>query len=247
MATGSRMMVSLAATIAVAAVVVAAAGTVIAGRARPSPSAMPRQTLMWSPGSCAARDGARFSLTPCARGQAEVLTLAADPPGRGDCPDDTDEVVRLGGGRTACVRNFQEPHPGRPGQGGGVLRAGDCVALDGRERPCSSASWYGRAVAVTGDATSCPPGTLDTLDAPDAVVCLGKGGGVLAAGMCVAAPRKGVVRRSAISGVPCASSRAWARVTGIEKSARGCPKGSDRFFRARGAYRPVTCLHLVSK
>ncbi|MFI9557037.1 hypothetical protein [Nonomuraea endophytica] len=250
MATGSRMIVSLAATVAVAAVVVAAASTVIAGRSEPPPpppAQPPRQTLMWSPGACVSRDGARFALTRCVKGEAEVLTLAADPPGRGQCPDDTDEVVRVGQGRTACVRAFLEPHPGRAGAGGGVLRAGDCVALDGRERPCTSSSWYGRAVAITGEADGCPAATLDALALRDGVVCLGRGGDVLAKGMCVARPGKGVVMRSAIAGVPCASPRAWARVTSLETSARDCPEGSDRYLRARGAFRPVTCLHLVSK
>ncbi|MFI6296205.1 hypothetical protein ACIBEJ_31745 [Nonomuraea sp. NPDC050790] len=249
MATGSRLIVSLAATVGVAAVVVAAAGTVIAGRSEPppTPAQAPRQTLMWSPGACVSRDGARFALAPCVRGEAEVLTLAADPPGRGQCPDDTDEVVRVGRGRTACVRAFLEPHRGRAGAGGGVLRAGDCVALDGRERPCSSPGWYGRAVAITGVSGGCPAGTLDALTLRDGVVCLGRGGGVLAEGMCVARPGRGVVMRSAIAGVPCSSARAWARVTSLETSARGCPRGSDRYLRARGAFRPVTCLHLVSK
>jgi hypothetical protein len=41
------------------------------------------------------------------------------------CPDDTD------GGATfvsdvACYRNLSSPHPGDPGNGGGVFRAGDC-------------------------------------------------------------------------------------------------------------------------
>lgn len=249
MATRSRMMVSLAATVSVAAVVVVAAGAVIAGNVEPAgPSpAPPRQTLMWSPGACVAREGVTYSLTPCNGGVAEVVRVVADPPGRGGCPDDTDDVLSVGAGRAACVRNFLDPHPGEPGAGGGALRAGDCVALDGRERPCSSTGWYGRAVAVVGDLASCPRTTLDTLDVDGDVVCLGEGGQVLSEGMCVARPGGEVVARSAIARVPCSSGDAWARVTAFETSAESCPAGSDRYLRAARGHRPVTCLHLVSK
>ncbi|WP_327089478.1 hypothetical protein OIE66_02300 [Nonomuraea sp. NBC_01738] len=249
MATGSRVVVSLAATISVAAVVLVVAGTVIAGRARPALSspATPRPSLLWSPGACVTRDGARYDLTPCNGGVAEVLTIVADPPARTACPDDTDDVLSVGEGRAACVRNFLEPHPGRSGGGGGVLRTGDCVALDGRERPCSSPGWYGRAAALTATPESCPAGTLDTLTADDAVVCLGRGGKVLDTGTCVAEPADTAVARSAITQVSCADDLAWARVTSFETSPRSCPAGSDRYLEARGAFRPVTCLHLVSK
>lgn len=246
MATGSKMLVSLVATIGVAAVVVAAAGTVIASRVHDTddqPSAtVPRKTLLWTPGACVSKSGIRFDLVPCNSGDSEVVALAADPPGLGGCPDETDEVLRIGQGRTACTRNVLAPHAGAPGQGGGVLRAGDCVALDGRERPCSQPGWYGRAVAVVPNESSCPAGTLDTLVAGGAVTCLGRGGQVLAKGACVARPPDGVVARSSIDRVECGSRRAWARVTSFEQKSERCPKGSDHYLRPTGA-----CLHLLNR
>ncbi|MEU8245351.1 hypothetical protein [Nonomuraea sp. NPDC048916] len=248
MITGIRMVVALLATIAIVSGVVAGALALTGAGARtgsPEPS-VSAQLLRWSPGACVRRTGARYDLTACNGGHSEVLAVAADPPGLGGCPDDTDDVVRIGQARTACVRDFLDPHPGAPGGGGGVLRAGDCVALDGRERACSRPGWYGRAVAIVNDASGCPAGTLDTLTA-DGVICLGRGGRVLERGMCVARPARDVVTRSAIARVACSSGQAWARVRSFEPSAARCPEGSDHYLESRGAYRPVTCLRLRSK
>lgn len=246
MATGSKTLVSLALTVAVAAVVVAAAGTVIAGRVkgtddRPTATAS-RKTLLWSPGACVRTSGSRFDLVPCNMGDSEVVAMAADPPGLGGCPESTDEVLRVGQGRTACTRNVLDPHPGAPGQGGGVLRAGDCLGLDGRERPCSHPGWYGKAVAIAADRASCPRDTLDALALGDAVACLGKGGQVLAEGACVARLPGDEVTRSAIDRVECGSRRAWARVTSFAPKAERCPQGSDHYLRPTGA-----CLHLLGR
>ncbi|MEU7831677.1 hypothetical protein [Nonomuraea sp. NPDC049129] len=257
MITRWRPTLSLVAALAVAAGVVALAVVVVrAGSPRPVAALNPRPALRWEAGACVRRSAERYDLTPCNGGDAEVVALSADPPGPGACPDDVDDVLRIDGERAACVRNFLEPHPGAPGGGGGVLRPGDCVALDGRERPCSGSGWYGRAVALVRSPSSCPATTLDTLtlDGPapgtpsgDAVICLGRGGKVLGRGMCVAEPGPGAVTRSAIDRVACASPRAWARVTAFAESAASCPGSSERYLEARGAYRPVTCLSLVSK
>ncbi|MFI6598896.1 hypothetical protein ACIBHX_21780 [Nonomuraea sp. NPDC050536] len=245
MTTGPKVMVSIAATFVVSAVVVALTSLVVASRSAPPGQtiAVSRQTLLWSPGACVSRTGPRYDLTPCNGGVAEVLTVTDGP-----CPPDSDDVLRVGGSRTACVRNFLDPHPGEPGGGGGVIRPGDCVALDGGERPCASTGWYGRAVAVVRRASTCPRGTLDTLTLVDhQVACLGGGGHVLARGACVARPPRTSLTRSAITQVTCSSPRAWAQVTSVESSAKQCPEGSNRYLEAPGAYRPVTCLHLVSK
>ncbi|TMR91181.1 hypothetical protein [Nonomuraea basaltis] len=226
---------------AVAAVALAMAGAVVAGSGTGPPSV---PVLRWSPGACVTGDHA---LTACNGGDSEVMALASDPPGPGQCPLDTDDVLRIGQGRTACVRNFLEPHPGAPGGGGGLLRPGDCVALDGREQPCAGPGWYGRAVAIGPDAASCPAGTLDTLKSAGRVICLGPGGRVLAQGTCVARPGTAVIARSAVERVPCDARHAWARVLSFEKSAGRCPPRSQRYLRGSAVYRPVTCLHLLSQ
>ncbi|MBN6051305.1 hypothetical protein JYK22_05115, partial [Nonomuraea sp. RK-328] len=244
MTTGLRTALSLAVAAFAVAGVVVLAGTAVRTE-RPVPDAT-RTPLHWEPGACVSGSGAGYVLTPCNGGQYEVLAIAADPPGHGGCPDDADDVVRIGDGRTACVRAYLEPHLGAPGAGGGMLRAGDCVALDGRERPCSQPGWYGKAVAIETRASACPSGTLDTVGTGP-VACLGPGGQVLDRGMCVARPADDTVSRAAITRVGCRSRGAWARVTSFEIRPKSCPKGSQRYLRARGAYRPVTCLRLVSK
>ncbi|GAA3577597.1 hypothetical protein GCM10022419_068580 [Nonomuraea rosea] len=232
-----------AAGAAVSVALVALAGAVIAGSESGDGRAVP--TLRWSPGACVTGS---YALTPCNGGESEVVAVAADPPGPGGCPDDTDDVLRIGPGRTACVRNFLDPHPGAPGGGGGLLRPGDCVALDGREQPCARAGWYGRAAALAPAAASCPAGTLDTLRrSASEVICLGAGGQVLDRGACVAEPVTDVLARSAVTRVACDSPRAWGRVVSFETSADRCPPSSERYLRAAGAYRPVTCLDVPSK
>lgn len=245
MTTGTKVVAAVAATLVVSTGVVALVGLVVAARSAPPGQtvAVSRQTMLWSPGACVSRTGSRYDLTPCNGGVAEVLAVTDRA-----CPPDSDDVLRVGGSRTACVRNFLDPHPGEPGGGGGVVRPGDCVALDGGERPCASSGWYGRAVAVVGHAQDCPHGTLDALSLVDhEVACLGSGGHVLARGACVARPPHTSTTRSAITQVACSSPLAWARVTSLESSAERCPRNSDSYLEARGAYRPVTCLHLVSK
>ncbi|MGW4791819.1 hypothetical protein ACWEPC_05300 [Nonomuraea sp. NPDC004297] len=229
---------------AVAALVVALlalAGAVIAGARE---GAQPRPVLRWTPGACVTD---KLALTACNGGEAEVVAMAPDPPGPGDCPADTDDVLRVGSGRTACVRNFLEPHPGDPGAGGGVLRPGDCVTLDGLERACARPGWHGRALALTPDAATCPEGTLDTLDGGSQVICLGRGGQVLDVGDCVAEPATDVIARSAVGRVPCDSPHAWAKVLSFERAPSACPAGARRYLRADEGNRPVTCLDVLSK
>lgn len=234
-------MVALAATAVVAAIVVAAAGAVIAARGRDeartatptSPSA--RSALLWTPGACVSKAGTRFDLIACNGGHAEVLAMENEPRG---CPADTDEIARVGQARIACLQYFVEPHPGARGAGGGLLRAGDCLDREGRELPCSTSGWYGKAVAVVPRMGDCPRGTVDALAMEGQTACLGSGGGVLAKGACV---------DEKVHRVACGSRLAWARVTAFGRSGGDCPSGSDRYVTARGAYRPVTCLHLVAR
>ncbi|MFI9594171.1 hypothetical protein [Nonomuraea sp. NPDC052265] len=246
MATDPRL---AAAVSAVSVALIALAGAVITGPGgAPGGAEAPaatRPTLRWTPGACVTD---RYALIACNGGDSEVLAIAHDPPLPADCPDDTDDVLRIGLGRTACVRSFLAPHAGAPGGGGGVLGPGDCVALDGRERPCAGSGWYGRSIAITSSAHECPSTTLDTLESGADVVCLGVGGQVLAVGACVARPAADVVARSAVTRAACGSSAAWARVVSFEATPSACPSDAQRYLRAApGTYRPVTCLHLLSK
>nr|SBP00860.1 hypothetical protein BN4615_P10376 [Nonomuraea gerenzanensis] len=227
--------------LAVTAALVALCGAVIAGS---GVAERPRPVLRWTPGACVTGE---LALTACNGGDSEVVAMAADPPRPGECPVDTDEVLRVGVGRTACVRNFLEPHPGAPGGGGGLLRPGDCVTLDGRERACSRPGWYGRVLTFADEPAACSAGTLDTLDGDTHVICLGRGGQVLDRGACVAEPATDVIARSAVTRVPCDSPHAWARVSSFEVTPARCPPSSKRYLRADEGYRPVTCLSVLSQ
>ncbi|MEV0588846.1 hypothetical protein [Nonomuraea sp. NPDC050310] len=246
MVTGQRMILSIVATVAVAAAAVAVSGAVIASRAEEQPPPpVPQFTLRWAEGACVSRTGARFDLVPCNGGDAEVLAVAPSPQ---ECPAPTDVLMRVEGGRTACARNHVAPHPGDPGRGGGVLRAGDCLTRDGRERPCSAKGWYGRAVAVLpggpvpggpgAGGSRCPGGSVDSIELSAALVCLGRGGQVPGAGDCVTRPSRGRV-----AAVACRSRRAWGRVLGFAASAEGCPAAADHALTGPG--RPATCLALA--
>ncbi|MFG1703944.1 hypothetical protein ACFLIM_12195 [Nonomuraea sp. M3C6] len=105
-----------------------------------------------------------------------------------------------------------------------------------------------RAAAITPDARTCPPGTLDTLrDNTSRVICLGPGGQVLDRGSCVTRPDTDVIARSAVTRTSCDAPLAWARVLSFETSAARCPANSERYLQADRAFRPVTCLDVLSK
>ncbi|MFC4058351.1 hypothetical protein ACFOWE_08600 [Planomonospora corallina] len=181
---------------------------------------------------------------PGGHAEAAEAQAAGEPGGPGEL-----SVHGARTGRTACVRSLAGPHAGDPGGGGGVLRAGDCLALRGGELPCSARGWYGRVLAVVDRAGPCPRGALDALAVGErSVACLGAGGGMLAVGDCVVEPRGPLVSRRALAKAPCDSPRAWAEVTARSGSRAGCPAGSDRYLRVRGPGipRPVTCLRRVA-
>ena len=151
------------------------------------------------------------ALVGCAHASGQVNGLAPTPP---SCPAETDEFISLGPGRTACVRSAKGPHPGDAGKGGGILRAGDCVALRGGERACSSKGWYGRVTGVAASVRKCPAGTIEALNLGQwAVVCLGRGGQVVSTGDCVVRPATSTSAGRIVK-VDCSSGSAWAKVTG---------------------------------
>ncbi|GIH77335.1 hypothetical protein Plo01_37640 [Planobispora longispora] len=244
---------------------VTATGVLIAGRAAPEPGAARAEAatvrLAWEQGACVERESGRFELAACGEADGKVISLVGAE--AADCPVETDELVRVrplpgaGGthaqavprspeqGRTACVRSLRPPHPGDPGGGGGTLRAGDCLALRGGERPCSAPGWYGKVLAVVDRADACPARALDALVVGEReVACLGGGGRMLRLGDCVARPESRLVSREALVKAPCGSARSWAQVTGRAATRGRCPEVSDRYLRVRepGVQRPVTCL-----
>ncbi|GAA3442203.1 hypothetical protein [Planomonospora venezuelensis] len=262
---GSTAVPALGVTAVVTVIVVAVTGVFIAGRAEPRPEAVRAETpatgFAWRQGACVGRNGSVFRLVPCGEADGRVISVVGGRPA--DCPGETDEIVRirvasetgeqfspsLRTDRTACVRNLRQPHPGDPGEGGGVLRPGDCLALRGGERPCSASGWYGRVLALVDRTDECPRRALDALLVDErSIACLGEGRRMLSVGDCVVRPAGRKVSREALSSTSCGSSRAWAEVTGRVVSRGRCPEGSDRYLKVRepGVRRPVTCLRRVA-
>jgi hypothetical protein len=86
------------------------------------------------------------------------------------CPDDTDVAGTSAYLQAVCVRNLRGRHPGDAGQGGGVLRAGDCIvdvdayaAAPDPEVACSDSEATYRVLARVAKTGRCPAGTRKVL------------------------------------------------------------------------------------
>jgi hypothetical protein len=95
-----------------------------------------------------------------------------------ECPVDTDSVA-AGTGRMLCLVNLRAPHPGAPGGGGGVIRAGDCVDNPGtgrtEERVCGDGGFYAKVLARVEHTSQCRPPAAEAVALRDVrrpVVCL---------------------------------------------------------------------------
>ena len=152
-----RVTIAVALTLTIATAVVAViAGT--GGDSAPPSHVVTGIPLTWRAGACVRREERALALARCDDASGRVLTVGSASPGaEPPCPADTDEFAAITHDRVACVRNLRAPHPGDPGQGGGLLRAGDCVTRSGEEWPCARTGWYGRVVARTTSGRDCPP------------------------------------------------------------------------------------------
>jgi len=136
----------------------------------------------WIPGNCVgpSSSGDAYDTVGCESSQAagKIIKMLQGPPrllGEAPCPEETDATYDLALlFQTACVRNLKPPHPGDPGQGGGVVRVGDCLgsptpSLNFREKPCADGDWYGKVVALVGEVTACPAAsTVEAYELPGA-------------------------------------------------------------------------------
>lgn len=219
----------------------------------------------WIPGNCVRPhngSGESYETVRCGSSAAtgKIIKMLQEPPrllGQPPCPEETDATYGVYSLlQTACVRNLRPPHPADPGQGGGVVRIGDCLgsptlSLNFREKPCDGGDWYGKVVALVGAVTACPAAStveaykLPGSDAPRGVVCLGTGGEIVSRGACVIDPSQ-PFGKSPIDGnlgtVVCTSPEAWATVVDRVAVQTDCPAGTDLATDAPGAFRPVACL-----
>lgn len=243
---GLRALLLLTAAAVAAGLVVAgfAAITAMVGEDRPE----------WEVGACLGPTAAgEYYALSCTSTEAVARIIRVVPGAtyarEADCPEATDVAVNVRAARTVCARNLRPPHPGDPGEGGGVLRAGDCIGrpseAPAREMSCAGSDWYGRVIARVADAGACPPRT--TLEAatvqgsPRTVLCLGEGGEVLGPGDCIE-EYDPAADGSTPAKVGCGDGRAWGRILARTDRRADCPARADRYLEARGAFRPVVCL-----
>jgi hypothetical protein len=168
-------------TMAVLAVVLAALVLLVAGVGLVATRATEREQAanpaLFTEGACVrpADVEDRYRPAACSDPAAVGKVIAVVPggfaPSAAPCPDPSDVVATSSFLQTVCVRNLRGPHPGDPGQGGGVLRPGDCVvdvdeytmALD-PEVACADTHAAYRVLARVPGAARCPSKTHKAID-----------------------------------------------------------------------------------
>jgi hypothetical protein len=184
--------------------------------------------------NCAMVTSGRATPVDCSSADAQsrlLATMSFDGSAVGSCPLVTDDIVPMVDSVTdyACLRRLRPPHPGDPGRGGGVLRAGDCVAdpaagPPGQEAPCGSARNWATVSATAANPAHCPRPAVDYLTRPSdslkPIVCLARGPGVLTPGNCVT--DQSVTQLLEVGcGSPAAAFRVVARVAAPGSCASG--------------------------
>jgi hypothetical protein len=187
---------------------------------------------------CAKKNGAAFVLAVCSPASMKVLaatSLVSEPADL--CPDGTDEFGHTYSNGTLCLEHLTDDHPGAPGKGGGVLRAGDCLgdvdAAGFTEVPCADPKAFHRIVALTENPRNCPAGSVRALErtarpSPKRVVCGADAKAIASPGECVTWNDSLAFPDAE---VPC-SSRPVAKFMGRAATGKGCGKWS----RAGGYY-----------
>lgn len=165
------------------------------------------------------------------------------------CVIDTDEVAQVKGpyglpGQLACLRKLKAPHPGDPGQGGGLVRTGDCVQVVARytdnvhEAACTNKDWikdganfgkewFGQIVGRASSPRGCKKPAIYTITlrrGRSPVLCIAKNGGWLpAVGDCV----DGDTTYAGITGRrKCNDKYLAVKITALVKSGQRCPGGT---------------------
>jgi hypothetical protein len=179
-------------TLAILAVVVAALLTLVAMvglvATRAAHRARAAHPALLEKGGCVkpAEVQDRFLPAACGDPAAEGRVIAVAAGGfaslsAAPCPDDTDVAATSSYLQAVCIRNLRGRHPGDPGQGGGVLRTGDCIvdvdeyalAAD-PEVACSDSAAAYLVLARVAETARCPAGThkvVDTRASPRPKVC----------------------------------------------------------------------------
>jgi hypothetical protein len=108
---------------------------------------------------------------PAAVGKVIGVVAGSFAPSAAPCPDATDVAGTSSYLQAVCVRNLQGPHPGDAGQGGGVLRPGDCIVdvdeysfAPDPEVACAAAEAAYQVLAVVAETDRCVAGTQKVVE-----------------------------------------------------------------------------------
>jgi hypothetical protein len=255
--------------------------------APPPPTPTPTPPQPWDEGRClnlralveSNSSGNATSVVSCDTAQAlsKIVALTASGRSLTRCPRETDGIVDVPASlaqperHSACVRNLSAPHPGDPGKGGGILRAGDCVYIEDpsdtkdskpEERPCYDRYGPGKIWGLYKKKSQCKDaqGFLDyhytnrRSHPSTPIVCTAEGYDVLTPGpeypkgTCVKKPRTyaGLFpgTRAIYGGldvIDCGAKKAWAKVTD-SVSREKCPVRTTHTVRNNDRYPGTTCL-----
>ncbi|MBW8483015.1 hypothetical protein [Actinomadura parmotrematis] len=247
----------------------------------PSASASPVPTAPWEAGQCVNLrwdEGDEPATTPAGRavpcgapeaaGRIVKLVRGGSDAARTACPAETDGFVRTPADDWACTVNTRDPHPGRPGHGGGVLRVGDCIyaappaagAAGPVERACYDRYGPGKISSFQKSKSRCRDKNGDLADFNSTrrthpslpVICHGYGADVrepgpqFENGTCVEKPATtemplGTMIFGGLRETGCGED-AWARVVATVDIGRRCPGGADRQVSDSGHYPGLICL-----
>ncbi len=160
------------------------------------------------------------------RVRGKVLSVVEGPPSATEACDDATDFFATQPNQVICLRGTGTDHPGDPGRGGGVYRAGDCVAADATtgvsEVPCGAANEFETVAGRVATVAECqaPAVRFATLEnGATRVLCLGDGAGMAGPGECIGDPERPPVTFQTI---PCADPAARARVLGRAASPTAC-------------------------
>lgn len=160
------------------------------------------------------------------RVQGTVIAVVDGPPSATEACADATDYFATQPDQVICLRRTAGEHQGDPGRGGGVYRAGDCVAADMvtgvSEVPCGAPTEFETVTGRVATVAECqaPAVRFATLEnGARRVLCLGDGAGMAGDGECIGDPERPPVSFEAI---PCADPAARARVLSRVASPAAC-------------------------
>jgi hypothetical protein len=166
------------------------------------------------------------------RVHGKVIAVIDGPPSATEACSEPTDFFATQPGQVICLRRTSGDHPGDPGRGGGVYRAGDCVAADAAtgvsEVPCGAPTEFETVVDRVATVAECRPPAVRfaTLENGAArVLCLGDGAGMAGDGECIGDPARPPVTFEAI---PCADPAARARVLTRVATRAACQAVSEQ-------------------